>query len=131
MCSVFFLPKSCKSPSRKYCWIRCGFTAIANSWAMHVMTAGGCNKWGYLHSWMLYKGKSHWNGWFRGIPILGQGNHLLGCSYASNRHRICKASSWTWSAQVVCRWLRGWDPQVLGGLLVEDTEIQYVHTLKT
>ena len=28
--------------------------------------------WGYPHSKMVYKGKSHWNGWFRGTPILGK-----------------------------------------------------------
>ena len=28
-------------------------------------------KWGYPKCWMVYQGKSYWNGWFRGTPIHG------------------------------------------------------------
>ena len=37
----------------------------------HLSTIGGFHRWGYPHSWMVYNGKSHSNGWFWGTPILG------------------------------------------------------------
>ena len=30
---------------------------------------GGLHKGGYPNSWMVYMGKSHWNGWFGGTPL--------------------------------------------------------------
>ena len=49
----------------------------------NLLPRGGFKKWGYPNSWMVYKGKSYLNGWFRGTPIDGN-PHVLNhsCSTA-------------------------------------------------
>ena len=44
---------------------------------MGVSTNEGTPKWLVYKApkWMVYKGKSHWNEWFGGTPILG--NHYV------------------------------------------------------
>ena len=50
------------------------------------------SSWGYPHSWMVYNGKSHENGWwFRGTPILGDSHFCLSewiCTWWCGNH-IC------------------------------------------
>ena len=52
---------------RKY--VRSCFCSYSFAPLLYIAVYGGFHKWGYPHSWMVYKGKSQEKGWFRGIPI--------------------------------------------------------------
>ena len=67
----------------------------------------GCPKmkwvfsWGYHHSWMVYRRKSHSNRWFGDTPILGNPQMMVHCI----DERILKWLSWTLnSLSLICLW---------------------------
>ena len=59
-------------------WKAGGDVERLGGWEM-LSIFGGFEKWGYPNSWTVYKGRSYWNGWFRGTPISGnpRSNTLL------------------------------------------------------
>ena len=38
---------------------------------------GGSHQWGIPPKWLVYEGRSHWNGWFGGSPISGNHQFLI------------------------------------------------------